>query len=287
MCSAVLVAFASACAADTPAPTPESEVSGEYLNVAGGRLFYETAGAGPTVVLIHGGFGDRRMWDDQFLELARQYRVVRYDHRGFGRSGAPTGPYSAADDLRQLLDHLGADRAHLIGNSLGGNLALDFALLEPDRVGKLVLVASAAEGFPYPAADTMRVVAVLRAASEQGIDQAVDLWLQNPMLDAARESQEIFNRVRQMVADNGSIWRMEQWPSAGLNPPSSQRLAEVRAPTLVIVGERDTPATREFARQTAEGIAGAQFIAIPGDHLPQMESVVEFNRVVLAFLASK
>jgi pimeloyl-ACP methyl ester carboxylesterase len=283
--AAVLVAVASACAAEIPPAEPAS--SGEYLTVSGGRLFYETAGSGPTVILLHGGFGDRRMWDDQVAEFARQYRVVRYDHRGFGRSDAPTGPYSAADDLRQLLDHLGADRAHLVGNSLGGSVALDFALLEPGRVDKLVLVASAAEGFPFPTEDSLRVVAVIQAAAEQGIDQAVNLWLEHPMLDVARESPELFARVRQMVMDNGSIWRMGHWPSAGLNPPSAHRLAEIRTPTLMIIGERDTPAMRNVARQTADGIAGARFVTIPGDHLPQMESVAEFNRLVLQFLASK
>ena len=139
------------------------------LPVAGGELYFEVAGSGEPIVLIHGGFGDRRMWDDQFD--ARDYRVLRYDHRGFGRSPAPDTTYSPVRDLIHLLDRAEMDRAHIVGNSLGGALALTFGILHPERVRSLTVVASGADGFRYPQADIdaiTEVVALMRGGEGGG-----------------------------------------------------------------------------------------------------------------------
>ena len=282
----VLLCLSAACAT-RGAGHPPGPTSG-YLDVPGGRLYYEEAGSGPAVVFLHGGFGDRRMWDDQFAPLAREFRVVRYDHRGFGRSSAPTGPYSALDDLRRLLDHLGIERAHLVGNSLGGSRAIEFAIEHPERVGKLVVIASAADGYPIPPENMERVMAVIRAAADEGVPRAVELWLANPMLDAARTDPAVFARVREMVTDNGGIWRMQHWPSGQMRPPAAERLAEVRVPTLLIVGDRDDRLMLETAAKTAEGIPGARLVTLSGtDHLPQMEKPAEVNRLLREFLLGR
>src|SRR5262245_45001564 len=91
-------------------------------------VYYEAAGHGGTVVFLHGGQMDRRMWDEQFELFAKTHRVVRYDLRGFGKSPAPLEPYSHVEDLRALLDHLKIRRATLVGLSLGAAIAVDFAL---------------------------------------------------------------------------------------------------------------------------------------------------------------
>jgi pimeloyl-ACP methyl ester carboxylesterase len=112
------------------------------------QLYYEAAGRGEAVVLLHGGFGDRRMWEAQFGELAADFRVIRFDFRGFGRSPPPGTVYSPAEDLCLLLEHLGVKRACLIGNSLGGTLAIDFTLLFPERVSHLAVISSGPGGYP-------------------------------------------------------------------------------------------------------------------------------------------
>jgi 3-oxoadipate enol-lactonase len=96
--------------------------------VNGARLYYEVAGDGPAVVLLHAGIADSRMWDEQFDELARRYRMIRYDARGFGRSDLPAGPFAPHDDLRGLLQILGVERAALVGLSMGGATAIDFTI---------------------------------------------------------------------------------------------------------------------------------------------------------------
>jgi pimeloyl-ACP methyl ester carboxylesterase len=120
--------------------------------VQGGDLLYQAQGSGPPVVLLHAGGADLTMWDPQAGSLAQQFRVIRYDARGHGRSTAPGGPYSTTEDLRLLLDRLGVRRAHVVGISMGAGTALDFAATYPDRVSRLVLVSTSGPppGVPIP-----------------------------------------------------------------------------------------------------------------------------------------
>src|SRR6185312_402648 len=121
------------------------------LERPGARLVYEEAGDGPAVVLIHGFGLDMRMWDPQIGPLAARFRVVRYDCRGFGSSGPfdPGVPYSHADDLLALLDHLGIARAALIGLSFGGRVVMQTALAAPERVAGLALLDAVVDGVPW------------------------------------------------------------------------------------------------------------------------------------------
>jgi len=104
------------------------------------QLHHEIAGSGDTIVLIHAGIADSRMWTPQWRRYAEDYQVVRYDMRGFGQSPLPPEPYQHAQDLLDLLDRLGIERAALIGNSLGGRVALEATLARPQLVTALVLV---------------------------------------------------------------------------------------------------------------------------------------------------
>src|SRR6266540_3928518 len=110
------------------------------LDVDGAQLWYEVAGEGPWLVMLHGHLIDSGQWDDQFASFADGYRVVRYDARGFGRSSQPTGPFSFSEDLHALMVALGMDRAFLMGCSGGGPTIIDFALSHPEMARALVLV---------------------------------------------------------------------------------------------------------------------------------------------------
>ena len=147
VCEACGPRTASVTAANVSAASDTGRVA-----VEGGTLFYEVRGSGPAVVLLHGGGLDRTMWDPQLEPLLRSFRVVRYDARGHGRSSAPMGPYSMVEDFRLVLDHLGVERAHLVGLSMGGGTALDFATAYPARVHTLALVSTSGPppGAPLP-----------------------------------------------------------------------------------------------------------------------------------------
>lgn len=264
------------------------------LALDGGSLFYETAGAGPAVVLIHGGFGDRRMWDAQFRALASRYRVIRYDHRGFGRSPAPTAAYSPVADLGRLLDHLGVRRAHVVGNSLGGSLALDFALLRPERVARVVVVASGPSGYPATEADRARfareiasVGAVFAAADTIGPARAAERWLEHPMIAVASRARSTRALVGAMVRENAGIFRLRHWPFESIEPSTYARLAEIRAPTLVILGARDTRLVRATAEATL-AVPGSRLVVVPGaDHLPQMTHPRRVTALLVEFLGAE
>ena len=100
-----------------------------FADINGTRLHYEMAGSGDPLVLIHGATLDTRMWDDQFAPFARNYRVIRYDMRGYGQSALPTAAsHAPADDLMALFNYLGLTQAHLLGLSLGGAVAIEIVL---------------------------------------------------------------------------------------------------------------------------------------------------------------
>lgn len=131
-------------------PGPESAGS---VAVPGGEIRYSVAGVGPPLVLLHGGRLDRTMWDPLMPRLAAAHRIVRWDARGHGASTAPASPAaSAADDLRTLLDRLGFRRATIVGYSMGGGTAAEFAIRFPERVERLILVSTSGPppGVPIP-----------------------------------------------------------------------------------------------------------------------------------------
>ena len=121
----------------------------DMVTVNGTHLYYERAGTGHPLVLIHGFTLNTQMWEDQFAVFAQHYQTIRYDMRGFGRSALPAEePFTAVDDLRALLDALGVSRTFVLGLSLGGSVAIDFALAYPERTSALVLVDPALRGWP-------------------------------------------------------------------------------------------------------------------------------------------
>jgi pimeloyl-ACP methyl ester carboxylesterase len=109
-----------------------------FAEVSGVPLYYDIAGAGHPLVLIHEGIADSRMYDDQFSAFAQHYRVIRYDVHGFGKSGIPAGPFSGREALHDLLRVLGVERTYLLGMSMGGGIAIDFTLTYPTMVDALI-----------------------------------------------------------------------------------------------------------------------------------------------------
>lgn len=285
LCASILANVVLGCSAPEPR---EVELVRPDVVAGAGDTYFEVAGSGPAIVLVHGGFGDRRMWDDHFEALAKDYRVVRYDLRGFGRTPAPTAAYSPVDDLRRLLDELGIERATLVGNSMGGGVSIDFTLVHPERVEGLVLVATALNGFPATEADRARFAgeldalgAVFQEAGQSGPERGIDLWLQHPMVAVTSRALATRAHLRRMITENTPIFTLKHWPVEPLDPTANERLGEVRVPTLVIAGQRDTPLMRATSARAAAGIPSAELVVIAGaDHLPQMIAPEEFREAL-------
>ena len=247
-------------------------------------LAYDVAGSGPPVVLVHAGVADRRMWDPQVQSLAR-FTVVRYDLRGFGDSPLRPGPFSHADDLRELFDAIELERAAVVGNSFGGRVALEFALEHPERVTKPVLVDAGLPDHEW-SEEIRRFGEEEDALLERGdVDGAVDLnvrtWALPHVADLIRPMQRRAFDV-QLEAER---WETPPGPERKLDPPSSARLADVSAATLVIVGSEDFGDFHALAERFAREIPDARLEIVEGaGHLPSLERPDEFDRLLLEFL---
>ncbi len=257
--------------------------------VNGARIYYESVGEGEPLVLVHAGIADSRMWESQLAAFADSYRVIRYDMRGFGRTAMVEGPFSHHEDLRALLDALGVERAHLVGCSMGGGAVFDFALEYPQRAGNLVLVGSAVGGFG-PDFDPPKEWDELVAADEAGdlelvSELEVGIWVVGP----ERSPDEVDSSVRNLVWEMNLIALRNE--AAGLGeewepePPAADRLPDVQAPTLLIVGDEDQPRVFAAADLLEKEIPNARKVVMHGTaHVPNMERPEEFNRLVLDFL---
>lgn len=256
--------------------------------------FFDDAGApgGPALLLVHGHSVDLRMWQQQVGPLARVgYRVIRYDVRGHGRSSAPGTGYTwenYSSDLAALLDDRGIESAHLVGCSMGGAVALQFALDHPGRVLSLTLVDSALPGFTYSEEFSSRIETLVAAALEEGPWPAFQrLWLTHEMFDGVRSDPEAFRLIEEMVRSfPAAEYRGAQTAPQGYEQPQlTDRLREIAAPALVIAGENDIADFQIIAEILAAHIPNAERRTFPGCwHLPMIERPEEFNAGLIAFL---
>ena len=256
------------------------------LAVEGGEIVYDVAGAGPTVVFLHGAFMDRRVWDGQVAAFVKQFRVVRYDIRPFGESTGLPKTYNVRDDLQRLLDHLKVDRAHLVGHSFGGSVALDFTLVHPERVASLVMAAAGPSGLVAPE-DERKLVAGIFAAVKTGDDAIVKAWLDHPMWKAARTRPELLKELEASIRRNLAPFRMSAAPFAPLSPPAIERLSEVKVPTIAIHGDRDMASITQAAELIGKQVPGGQVVVIPGaDHALPLGWPDQFNAAAIGFISS-
>jgi pimeloyl-ACP methyl ester carboxylesterase len=258
-----------------------------FAPVNGGALYYEVAGTGSPVVLIPGFTLDTRMWDDQMEAFARRHRVIRYDLRGAGKSPPPSGPYRQYEDLAALLRHLAIERAHLVGLSLGGATAIDFALASPAMTLSLVLVASSVGGYPFPQKLSAWLTEINAAAERGDISAAKEAWLSSALFESARRLPAAAAALDRIMADYSGWHFRNKNPVERLTPPANDRLESISAPTLVIVGEFDLPFyTLPLADALAARIPGARKVVIrDAGHMTNMESPAYFNEIVLDFIA--
>ena len=266
-----------------------SETHSGSFDLPDGSLYYEVAGEGPVVTLIHEGLWDSRTWDPQMpVLLDAGYRVVRYDVRGYGRSSRLTGePYSHVEDLAALLDFLDVPLTTLVGCSMGGAIAIDFTLEHPDRVAALVPVASGLAGFEaleeeedwWESVQGPIDEAVAAGDLERAQDLRLKIWAPLGTTDEAGAL------IRQIAFDNIHELTMDESAEEELDPPAAHRLGEIDVPTLVMIAEYDPPYMIRTGDLIARGILGARKVTIENaDHVVHLRRPAEFNAALLAFL---
>ena len=214
--------------------------------VDGGKLAWESAGEGPDVVFLHPGLWDSRVWDQQFGVFSKTYHVVRYDLRGYGRSSRPEPgkPYSHVNDLVAVLDAAGVDAAALVGNSMGGRVAIDFALTHPKRVAAVVLAATNVGGFveteeeakAYADLDREIEQAVEAGDAERAMELELSVWA-----TALGTEDPAGARIRRIAFDNLHVITMDESGQREIEPSANERLEDISAPTLVLPADHDPP----------------------------------------------
>ncbi|MFC8599379.1 alpha/beta fold hydrolase [Isoptericola sp. NPDC057191] len=258
-------------------------------------LAHDVAGdpGAPAVLLVHAGVADRRMWDAVVPALARSFRVIRPDLRGFGDSPLPVGDpgprYTNAGDLADLLDVLGAPDAAVVGASFGGKVALELATAHPGKVRRLVLLCPAAPDVPdTPTSDAFDAEEA-RLLEAGDVDAATQLnvttWLGPDADDAAREALAVMQRRAfdvQLAAD--AVASAARAPEPGPDPVEID-LAGVRVPTFVVEGAHDMDQLRACARHVAASVPGAQLSVLDwAGHLPVLERPDEAGALLVDVL---
>jgi pimeloyl-ACP methyl ester carboxylesterase len=235
------------------------------IAVDGGEVWSEDGGSGDrTVVLLHPGVGDSRIWEPVLPALSASYRVIRYDARGFGRSPAPTVKFSLLADLITVLDYYGLDRAGMVGCSQGGGSALGLALEQPARTAALVLLCPDVPGYPWPEETDELDVEYEHVLGTGDMDALAGLMQR--VWAGAGPTPAVMEQLRSAARADISSRDMEQ-----RDPPVFDRLGEISVPTSLLVGDADYPPLIQANRQAAARIPGCELAVVPGmDHLPPL-----------------
>ena len=270
-------------------------------NVGDVQLYYEEHGSGDPLLLIMGLAADSQAWMFQVPEFSRRYRTVVFDNRGVGRSSKPSGPYTVAqmaEDAASLLDVLDIERAHVVGVSMGGMIAQELVLRHPRRVRGLVLACTYPE--PDASVEEMRESSLAQLGGAVGADGALKLdpAALDPMMLFQHLMPKVFN-VDYLQRELPTLIQLFggalQW---GFSPEAilaqvqatmlhrcTDRLEQIKAPTLVITGGADLMISPRNSEIIARKIPGAKLVVIPGaSHAFNFETPEVFNRHVLEFL---
>ncbi len=264
-----------------------------YFDLGDGQLYYETAGKGIPLILAHAAFLDGRMFDAIWERLAKHFRVIRYDMRGFGKSSPVPGPLARRNDLDRLLTHLGVAQAHWVGCSMSGQIALDLALEQPQRFKSLTLLGATPSGFDLQGQPPRHMLEMIGALQSGDIELANELqiriWLDGEHREPGQVGSTLRKKALEMnripVAQN-TFFISDMQPANPLDPPAITRLESVKCPTLVIAGALDHSEVLRAANEMVKRIPDARKTIIESTgHVPSYEQPDTFVRLILDFLS--
>jgi 3-oxoadipate enol-lactonase len=245
----------------------------------------EIEGEGSWVVLCHALACDLHMWDEQLPVLRERFRVLRFDIRGHGASSVPAPPYGfdqLVGDIDGLFTAIGIERAHLVGISLGGMVAQEFALAHRQRVASLVLCDTTSR---YPEGTDRiweeRIATVRAQGMEPLVEATLERWFTSPFRAARPDVMAKIGAMIRRTSPDG-------YTGCGAAVPTidtTMRLNAIACPTLVVVGEHDAGTPVAMAQTIQRSIPGAELKVIESaSHLCNIEQPEAFNAVLLDFL---
>ncbi len=271
----------------------KSIVEKGFAQVNGTELYYEIAGTGEALVMVHGNWGDRRHWDFQFSSLSKNYKLIRYDVRGYGKSALPKSDeqYNDYDDLKTLLDFLEIEKAHICGLSMGSRIAVDFTITYPEMSKSLISIGPWANGYglnEYKTQNSDSLFSIMFKLSEivinDGPKESTDyVWTGNPLFIV--KSTAALDSILK-IGYEYSWWHfINKNKRKSLSPAAISRLNEIKVPTLIITAEYDLDACKEVAEIMEKQIVGASKISISdAGHMMNMDRPDEFNKIISEFI---
>lgn len=270
---------------------PILQTKSGFVNIDYAQLYYETAGNGVPFVMIHAGVADSRQWNNEFAFFAQNYQVLRYDMRGYGKSEPVDGEFSHMGDLVSILNALGLKVPIVImGCSMGGGLAMDFALTHPSRVKALIMVGSGPSGLELDVQTPAKFAEAEKAYDAGDLDLVAELETQIWFDGTDRTPQQINQAMRKLAYEMNR--KALDYEARGLGKrlpnteiPAFDRLGDLKIPVLIIVGAQDTPYILAAADYMVERIPSAEKVIIEdAAHLPNMDHSGEFQTHVAYFL---
>jgi pimeloyl-ACP methyl ester carboxylesterase len=270
---------------------PEIQTHTGFAPINHARIYYEIAGEGQPLVMIHAGVADSRQWNNEFAYFAPRFRVLRYDMRGYGKSQPVEGEFSHLQDLEALLDHLGLDQPLvLMGCSMAGTLVMDFTLERPSRVKALIMVDSGPSGLALDVPESDLFEEAEKAYQAGDLDRVAEIETHIWFDGEERDPTQVNQAMRRLAYEMNRTALSHEAKGLGKRLPNTQapaaeRLDEIHIPLLIIAGAQDEPYTHAAAAHMVEKIPSARSVVIQdAAHMPNMDHPDEFQRLVAAFL---
>ena len=268
-----------------------SQTTAGFVTIDHAQIYYETAGTGLPLVMIHAGVADSRQWNNEFAFFSQDHQVLRYDLRGYGKSEPVEGEFSHMSDLASLIDILGIREPFvLMGCSMGGGLAMDFALMHPSRVKALIMVGSAPSGLQLDVPTPAKFAEAEKAFEAGDLDRVAELETQIWFDGSGRTPEQVNPTMRKLLYEMNRLALAQEVKKLGKRlpntvTPAAERLQDLDLPVLIIVGSHDTPYILAAADVMAEKLRSARKVIIEdAAHLPNMDQPDEFQRILQDFL---
>jgi len=280
ICFLIIIGFVSCNSYD------KNRLTSDFVEVDGGKIYFETKGKGEAIILLHPGLTDLRMWKQQTDELSKDYKVICYDQRGYGKSDLPTKNYSPNADLLTLLDSLKIEKADFVGICMGALHAIEFAIEYPERINAIAVSGISFLNWKY-SDDVIKKHVEFSSIVTEGPDKAIEtiksdsFWKQTIPSDNYETAQKDFlalleENKRALTAN----WQFKEQIFTTMD-----RISEIDKPVLVIRPEKEVDYMIEIADYLIEKLDNVEEVNIKGaGHLSNMEKPNEFNRVILEFL---
>lgn len=242
-------------------------------------LNYRVTGQGTPIIFIHGFTLDHRMWSPQVEYFSKTHQVITYDMRGFGKSPIPTNTYSHHQDLANLFNHLKINKAHIVGLSLGGEIALDFATSHPGKCQTITTIDGSINGYKSTIDWDVH-------AQDQSLEKVKQNWLNHQVFKETRKNKYAMSVIKpQIAAYSGWHWLQKDIYKQKLTSSTLKSLSKITCPTQIILGEKDLNYFHTIANLIQQKLPNAKIHIIPNSgHIPNLETPKQCNQIIKKFI---